>query len=197
MKFTKQIFPALTPTIYLPIDGFSSIEEQGELFKAIIPRVYSGKKLLIAEVGVYKGRMTAMFCELLSLAAIETDYYCIDHFMGSAEHEHRDYFPDFCKTYDLLRDLPGVRIRAEAYNSIKASEAFPDGSLDIVYLNASHDYKSVMAYIAAWIPKVRKGGIICGDDYTPGLPGVIKAVDESFSGQEVIKIASQQWMIQL
>ena len=34
--------------------------------------------------------------------------------------------------------------------------------------------------LAAWFRKVKKGGIICGDDI--GWPGVKKAVDEFFLG---------------
>lgn len=36
-----------------------------------------------------------------------------------------------------------------------------------------------MKDLNAWVPKIKKGGIVCGDDI--GWPGVKKAVDEFFS----------------
>jgi len=39
--------------------------------------------------------------------------------------------------------------------------------------------------IAAWLPKVRSGGLICGHDYGTGFPGVERAVQEMLTGGEV------------
>jgi predicted O-methyltransferase YrrM len=66
---------------------------------------------------------------------------------------------------------------------------------DVVYIDAGHDYTSVKADIGAWLPKVRKGGIICGDDYISGWDGVIRAVDEAFG--KVERIGNQQWYVRL
>jgi len=65
----------------------------------------------------------------------------------------------------------------------------PGGSLDLVFLDADHSYEGVRADIAAWLPKVRKGGWIGGHDYDNGEPGydfsgVRKAVDEAFGDVE-------------
>lgn len=43
---------------YSCIDGFATMEEQGELMKGF----EKDYKPRIAEIGVYKGRMTAMVC---------------------------------------------------------------------------------------------------------------------------------------
>jgi hypothetical protein len=59
-----------------------------------------------------------------------------------------------------------VLIREE---SRAAASLFPDGSLDFVYLDAAHDYASVTADLVSWRPKVRPGGLLCGDDYADGV----------------------------
>jgi hypothetical protein len=41
------------------------------------------------------------------------------------------------------------------------------------------------AHVAAWLPKVRPGGMLAGHDYTPEIPGVYQAVTESFERVEV------------
>src|SRR5690606_26723571 len=65
--------------------------------------------------------------------------------------------------------------------SVKAARQFDDESLDFVFIDAKHDYDSVKADIAAWRPKVKIGGWVCGHDYAPKqFPGCVKAVDEAF-----------------
>ena len=51
-------------------------------------------------------------------------------------------------------------------SSVMASQLFPDGALDFVYIDAAHDYESVKDDLRAWVPKVRAGGLVIGDDYT-------------------------------
>jgi len=49
--------------------------------------------------------------------------------------------------------------------SVDAAKEIPDGSLDFLYLDANHTLQYVIADLAAWVPKVRKGGIIAGHDF--------------------------------
>jgi hypothetical protein len=63
-----------------------------------------------------------------------------------------------------------------------------------VYIDASHEYEYVKQDILNWLPKVKLGGIICGDDYTRGWPGVVLAVNEIF-GDNVNIVGNQQWWL--
>ena len=63
-------------------------------------------------------------------------------------------------------------------DSVTASRLFGDASVDWVHLDARHDYQSVKADIQAWLPKVKRGGWLSGDDYDEiKWPEVVKAVD--------------------
>ena len=42
---------------------------------------------------------------------------------------------------------------------------FPDQFFDFIYLDAGHDFMSVMRDLRAWFPKLRKGGMLAGDDF--------------------------------
>jgi hypothetical protein len=65
----------------------------------------------------------------------------------------------------------------------------------MVFIDASHDYESVLHDIKAWLPVVVDGGIISGHDYTsPGYEGVKKAVDEHF-GNRANHLASSVWWV--
>lgn len=63
----------------------------------------------------------------------------------------------------------------------KASKLIDDESVDFVFIDAQHDYDSVKHDIDCWFPKIRRGGLICGHDYEPNFPGVVKAVNERFT----------------
>lgn len=63
--------------------------------------------------------------------------------------------------------------------STTAAGFFPDRSIDWVHLDANHSYEAVRSDIQAWLPKVKKGGWISGDDFDPEQwPGVVGAVRE-------------------
>jgi hypothetical protein len=62
--------------------------------------------------------------------------------------------------------------------SVEASKRFKDNSIDLIFIDADHAYESIREDIQSWLPKVKKGGIICGHDYSGQEKGVIKAVDE-------------------
>ena len=62
--------------------------------------------------------------------------------------------------------------------SLDGAKDFEDDSLDFIFIDATHTYEQVLEDMHAWIPKVRKGGLICGDDYNKKFPGVEQAVKE-------------------
>lgn len=63
---------------------------------------------------------------------------------------------------------------------------YGNASLDYVYIDADHHYEAVRRDIAAWLPKIKPGGLIAGHDFCeyPGF-GVIQAVTERFSRIDV------------
>lgn len=58
---------------------------------------------------------------------------------------------------------------------------FRPEELDLVYIDAVHDYENLSQDIRDWYPKVKPGGFIGGHDYDPDkFPGVVRAVQEAF-----------------
>ena len=55
--------------------------------------------------------------------------------------------------------------------SLAACEQFTDGSLDFVFLDASHRPQDVLDDARAWQRKVRAGGILAGHDYCESVSG--------------------------
>ena len=51
--------------------------------------------------------------------------------------------------------------------------------IDYLYVDADHSYDGVRADLCAWVPFVKRGGLILGDDYENHMfPGVKEAWDE-------------------
>jgi len=77
-------------------------------------------------------------------------------------------------------------------NSVNASRLFSNASLDWVHLDARHDYVSVKTDIESWLPKVKSGGWISGDDYdNVKWPEVVRAVRDLLPG--ATPWSTQQW----
>ena len=70
---------------------------------------------------------------------------------------------------------PKVRIIRDT--SVNAAKMFDNEYFDFVYLDGDHSYESVTKDLESWYPKLKKFGVMCGDDYGhPSGVGVIEAV---------------------
>jgi len=74
----------------------------------------------------------------------------------------------------------GCRYHLFRRYSADAAEFFPDGSLDVVFVDGLHTYEGVSTDILAWGPKLRRpGGSFIFNDLGFGMfPGVDRAVDD-------------------
>lgn len=50
--------------------------------------------------------------------------------------------------------------------SLEASKNFEDESLDFVFIDGNHSFESAYNDIITWYPKVKKGGLFSGDDFS-------------------------------
>lgn len=125
------------------------------------------------EVGVHTGQSAACLAVELANRGSKATLDLVDN--GS----------DFC---EVMRHLVPVKHMIGACHRMLSTEAahlYPDDSIDLVYIDANHVYDDVLADIAAWLPKVRPGGVIAGHDFTTEIPDVIRAVTDRFHRFEV------------
>lgn len=62
--------------------------------------------------------------------------------------------------------------------TIRMAQHVKDNSVDIVYVDACHEYEAVKNDIHAWWPKIKKGGVMAFHDYLSPDYGVNRAVNE-------------------
>jgi predicted O-methyltransferase YrrM len=104
-----------------------------------------------AEIGVDMGHFSEVLCQLNPEAKI----YVIDPWQGEYEPHY-----EIAKTRLVPYNCEIIK-----KTSLEACKDFGDESLDFVYIDADHSYKSVSEDIENWSRVVRKGGIISGHDY--------------------------------
>ncbi len=89
------------------------------------------------------------------------------------------------------------RIQLIISDSVGAARLFADASLDWVHLDARHDYASLKADIEAWLPKIKSGGWLSGDDYNEEKwPEVVKAVGDLLPGAAVWSNQQWRWIVE-
>jgi predicted O-methyltransferase YrrM len=126
----------------------------------------------IVEIGSYFGKSAHAL-----LSGCKGTVYCIDHFLGSACDEtslvakNRDIREGFLNNVGHFGNLVLMTM-----DSIEAVKHFSDKSIDMIWIDGSHDYPSVKADLEVWTPKCIK--LICGHDFNN--EGVEKAVREKF-----------------
>ncbi len=90
----------------------------------------------------------------------------------------------------------GDKVQLIISDSVSAAKLFPDASLEWVHLDARHDYESVKADIETWLPKVRVGGSLSGDDYEKDKwPEVVRAVEELLPGAQSWCEHQWRWIV--
>lgn len=159
--------------------------------------LFEGKKdLVVAEIGIFKAGTTIWMLENFDIK----HYYAIDPYVV-----YDEYNPSFIKNGFKGNPEPfyqDVKQKLEKYDNVELIREFShdavthveDEELDICYLDGNHAYEYVVHDINCWLPKVKKGGFLCGDDSFN--PGVLKAIKEVFGGHVFdLFIGLRSWFI--
>jgi len=138
------------------------------------------------EVGVFMGD----FSEII-LTYKPKKLFLIDSWASSATSGDTIYAAELGKCHQTDFDKWETDVRERFKDdkrveiiknySVDAAKQFKDKSLDWIYIDAAHHYEAVLKDLNAWIPKVKMGGYLCGDDFLiNGIHryGVIEAVHE-------------------
>lgn len=67
--------------------------------------------------------------------------------------------------------------------SHEMTQHVPDESLDLAFIDATHEYTSVIRDLTHWYPKIKVGGIMAGHDYLAPEYTVRQAADEFAASQ--------------
>ncbi len=137
----------------------------------------------VVECGVFFGRSTIDLAKRLELAGKKFHIFAVDSFFwwgwikrdNFLNEELRNEFDnvvslcgkDMLKIfhhYLLENNLENVitPVKSQILDYAKKVE---DRSVDLCYIDSSHQYQDTIDEIQAWLPKIKVGGWMCGDDY--------------------------------
>lgn len=144
---------------------------------------------LFVECGAYHGKSTMFMAVEIINSGKRILFDVVDTFRGSnAPNEQfmRDeaaagggtFRATFDKNVEPVKHVLNVR----ETTTTEAAKTYTDESLSFVFLDACHDEASVTEDIAAYLPKIKPGGVLAGDDYVGTWPGVVAAVNKAFGG---------------
>ena len=156
------------------------------------------RHLIGVEIGVAKGVNAEKILDLLNireLVLVDPWVNYIDERTGISAASPDDLSKDvnseklFNKNCEIVKkkfsNNPKVRIIKDY--SVNAAKMFDNEYFDFVYIDGHHDYAEVLKDLEAWYPKLKKFGVMCGDDYGhPSGLGVVQAVNEFAYKHKVI-----------
>lgn len=114
------------------------------------------KNSICAEIGVSQGMFSQ---EILEVAEPEK-LHLIDPW---ADPEHVDYYPLVCEKFKP--NIQKGQVEIHKNKSQFVYDCFPDQYFDWIYVDGSHNYKSVKRDLELYYPKVKMFGFIAGDDF--------------------------------
>ena len=166
--------------------------DHSELFSQYVNE--SPIEATFVEIGSFMGRSSCCMGQLIKNSGKNIKLHCIDTFEGSDEICHYDiinqltknnsnFYKEFQKNIEYCE--VDHLIESIKSKSLDACKYFEDESIDMIYIDGSHEYQDVLDDIKFWYPKVKSGGIMYGDDY-PYFEGVRRAVDEYFGDNKSI-----------
>ena len=130
------------------------------------------KNSKLVEVGVWKGDFSRQILNISSpKLLILVDSWTFDEKVRgcapqvNGEEPLNQHFFDQAKndTFNKFENIQNVHILD--LNSLDASNNYEDNFFDYIYIDAEHTYKAVTNDLKVWYPKLKKNGILFGDDY--------------------------------
>lgn len=161
------------------------------------------QNLVGAEIGVYKGDNAFFILTNLSIKKL----FLIDPYLEYQEYKGNVGWTKINQS-DFNKFLIVAKRKLKAFKdkSIFIREKSEDAigrlpnNLDFVYIDGNHEYKFVKRDIELYYPKLKRGGVLGGDNFDPIFPGVARAVLE-FSDKYNLKIhgarsdVSYEWWV--
>lgn len=155
--------------------------------------ITSNTKIAV-EIGTWLGLSTR---DIANMLPPDGKIYAVDTWLGSIEHQegapcYHPILPNLYRQFlsNVIHAKLEDKIVPVRMRSVHAASVFATLNIrpDLIYIDGSHDYVSVMKDLEAWYPLLNKEGIICGDDY--GYPDIYKAVND-FAQKHNLRVVTQ------
>lgn len=140
------------------------------LYDRMISRVR--EPATVVEVGCWLGKSTAYCARRILECGTRIAFYAVDTWEGTpnepalmeaARSAGGSVFHMFRQNMEDAGVL--ACIQPMQMTSVAAAAQFAAGTIDFVFIDADHSTAAVQADIAAWLPKIKPGGVLAGHDW--------------------------------
>lgn len=176
------------------IPGWMNVKDV-EVMKRLARDVPQGG--LIVEVGSWMGQSTQIWCQNTKARVIAIDKWAWMPKEYTGPHADKvdlkgDPFAQFKAFTAHLHNLEIMRRPSSGGD-------WREPAADLVFIDAMHQNPWIHDDIAYWLPKVKPGGVLCGDDYSKNFPDVIKEADAIARqiGVPLQKLGQKIWFVRI
>tara|TARA_Y100001938_G_C7962158_1_gene364870 strand:- start:55 stop:669 length:615 start_codon:yes stop_codon:yes gene_type:complete len=181
---------------WFEIPGYFNYVEQYEMIAHYLPE--NGKFI---ELGCLLGKSTTFLASRLKELNKKLEFHVVDTFEGTAgEHDHMDNFYDKfmenCKEYID----EGWITKVHKGRTDEVYKQFDDNYFDGIMIDADHTYDAVMDDVINWMPKIKKSGVVLGDDWLLESvnKGAREGLNEHYKNEpgnlSVVRGVTQTWI---
>lgn len=173
-----------------------------------------------AEIGVWMGNSSQRFIDRGIAHIYLVDAYSVEPYKDNSEASFEEYIAKYSKVTGEFTEVGFTRFYDNVYKSVvdkfkgdsrvtvcrmTSDEWFAnqdDDILDWIYVDGDHSYEGCLKDLNNALSKVKKGGMILGDDYGHAgarwqKPGVTKAVNEFCLENDFIPIRHGETQFQI
>jgi predicted O-methyltransferase YrrM len=162
--------------IYQDIPGMMDYED---LYSDMVNQFPNNSHFV--EVGVWKGRSAAFMAVEIINSGKYIKFDIVDNFRKSDIEQVKR---NLSQVIDFITIVQA--------DSAGAANQYSDNSIDFVFIDADHSGKAVVRDTLAWLPKIKKGGIIAGHDYgNDQYPDLKTAIDNLL---KIEKVSNMCWL---
>jgi predicted O-methyltransferase YrrM len=133
---------------YEDIRGMMDYED---LYSDMVNKFPSGSHFV--ELGVWFGRSAAYMAVEIVNSGKQIQLDIVDNFLKSPIERATNSLNEF----DFVNIIQG--------NTAEVAAQYRNKSLDFVFVDADHSAHGVSMDIMAWLPKMKRGGVLAGHDY--------------------------------
>jgi Methyltransferase domain len=125
----------------------------------------------VAEIGVYRGQFAARMLD--DCPGVET-YYMVDPWRNleawnKPANKSDTVFEGFFREAMERTGAHAAKRVVLRGTTTEVVGRVPDGSLDFAYIDGDHTLRGITVDLVSWWPKVRDGGWLGGDDFSPTI----------------------------
>jgi len=175
----------------------TATDEHLKLLQDLVIQTKNIERGGVLELGCFEGRSSIAICEVSFPDAL----HCVDTWEGGLDGFGNSpvAYINFIHNMEEA-DCAYIEHRMDMFEYLEFAKE-QDYKYKFIYLDASHDFKSVLEGIKNCVPLLVKDGILCGDDFLNAnkdredLQGGVQLAVESFFGIGNFNVKDQMWWI--